>query len=180
MDFIIATLFPEKVNKEINKLKREISKLGPKSELDWPPHLVLRGGFDVPRNQMSELIFGFNRFKKDIKPFKIKMEGFEFIENISEDLWIKSSFSISIKVIKSKELDNLNVKLNEFKLFSESGEEIYTPRVVLANEDLDKSSFERIKTFLKDKKFNRSVDLNNITFILNKNNNPIIYKTLQI
>lgn len=180
---MIAMLFPEKVNKEINKLKREISKLGINAELKSPPHLILRSGFDVPKNQMDEMILGFNKFIKDIRPFQIKLEGFDFIENYSNDPWIKSTFSVTIKVVKTKELEELHNKLNEFKLFSEfnvENDEEYNPCVVLTHKDLEEASFNRIKSYLKDKKINFNLNLDNITFILNRNEDLIIYKTLEI
>lgn len=180
MDYSLVTLFPEKINKEIEKLKRDISKLGPRSGLNTIPYLELRKGFDVPINKVNELIKGFNQFKKRIKPIQIKILDFLYIENISNDPWIKDTFSVSIKVIESKELIDLNNKLNEFKLFSDIKEEDYHPCILLAKEDLDKFSFERVKKFLKEKTFEKTFTLNNITFILNKNNNQIIYKKLRI
>lgn len=180
MDFTICTLFPEKINKEINKLKRDIAKLGPKNELNWPPYLTLRNDFDVPGDRINDLIKGFNKFKKNIRPIQIKIDGFEFIENVSKDPWIKSDFLVSIKVIKSKELETLNLKLNEFKLFSTISKGAYIPRIILAKDDLDKASFERVKAYLKNKKINLSICMNNITFILNKNDNHIIYKKLRL
>jgi hypothetical protein len=183
MDYEIVALFPEKINKDIEKLKREIAKLGPKSEVNIPPFLSLRKGLDVPNEKIDEIISGFSRFIKDIRPIEIKTEGYDFISNISDDPWIKSTFLISLKVIKTKDLDELNNKLNEFRLFGvedKDNEEAYIPRIIVAKDDLDNASFKRVKTFLKDKKIDIRTNIDNITFLLKKSDGYIIYKRFNV
>jgi len=182
MEFSIVTLFNEKVNKDIEKLKREIAKLGPKDGLNLPACIELGMKFEVPTERIDELISKFERFKKDIKPFKVKVNGFEFIENISNDPWIKSTFFIGIKVERSDELKYLNIKLREFKLFSlnEDNEEISTPKIILAENDLDAASYKRVKKFLIKMEFGETILMDNITFILNKDVDKIIYKKLNL
>ncbi len=182
MEFSIVVLFPEKVNKDIEKLKREIAKLGSKDGLNIPSSLELGIKFEVPNERINELISKFDKFKKDIKPIVIKIDGFEFIENISPDPWIKSTFFIGIKVKPSDELDDLHLKLKEFKIFSSNqvDEEIYHPAIILAKHDLDAVSYRRIKKFLEDMSFEETILLDNITFILKKDVDHIIYKKLNL
>jgi hypothetical protein len=182
MEFSIVVLFPEKINKNIEKLKREIVKLGSKDGLNNPSSLELGMVFEVPTERINELIYKFDKFKKDIKPVVIKIDGFEFIENISPDPWIKSTFFIGIKVKHSDELDNLHLKLKEFKIFSlnEEDERIYHPAILLAKDNLDAASYKRVKKFLKDIPFEETITLDNITFILKKDVDYIIYKKLNL
>ncbi|MFA5856595.1 MAG: hypothetical protein WC867_04505 [Candidatus Pacearchaeota archaeon] len=182
MDFSIVYLFKGNLNKEIERLKRDISSFGPKVALEWPSTIELRKGFDIPEEKLKEITSRFKGFIKNIKSFQITLKDFEFIEETSLDKkdCIKNNYFILIKINNSVELNSLKNKLNEFRIDINEDNEDFNPNIKLAFDDLTESSFKKIKSHLKRKKFNNNLYIDNISLLLNKNDKHIIYKSFNL
>ena len=164
--FVIITVPPVKIQKEINKFRKEMSKCGNTFEaLTYPPHITLRTGAVVPKENLDIFFEGFERHIFDtVNPFIIETQGIEGGTYLSGE---EKKYYYYYKIKLSEKLDKLNKNLLQYDLYKKSNKTQFMPHITMAFDDLTIEEFNNIKKEMYDKiksAPNYSWTFNNIGF----------------
>lgn len=154
----VGVVLPKKISNDLFKIQKKISekyKTYHSLESKIGLHFTITHQENVNEKSLKEIEKIVNEISKETRPFKIEIKGIRrFYKNRV----------IYAKVIKSKELNDLNKKLS-YRL-SKFGKirllRLFTPHITLAYKDITKENFKEAFKEFRNKKISYGFQLNKI------------------
>ncbi|MCG8338825.1 MAG: 2'-5' RNA ligase family protein [Proteobacteria bacterium] len=148
--FIVITVPKGVVFRKFSSIIQLIKHVGETyTAASYPPHITLRTGAIVPKQEVDNFIEGFGNHVADWKSFEIETEGIAQEEHLEEG---DSSYFFYYRIKQNKTLDNLHKMLRQYEPYIKSRNKQFHPHLSLAYKDVTRSGYERIKELLRSKK----------------------------
>jgi len=174
-EFSIISYFDNETTKEICNLQKEISEITGSSGAfkNWIPHITVGSGIQVEDSELNKLFEEINSFVENINLIEIKIKDFYFMDD-----WVGSKLGLSPYVVSIQpyEYEELNILVNFFENNIKQKYRVwyeqslpYNPHITIAYADLKKESFEKAKEYLKDRKFEKTIILDNVCLAIKDN-----------
>lgn len=168
--YIVIFLLSGKAKREIDSLKKEISKrFGVGAALAYPPHITLKYPFET--TDIKPLKDFLKKFSKESLKVRLRLRGFGCFDKEIPLKGITKSWNVHVE--KSPEL--LSVRKQIIKkthmlpnLTLNPKDEITRLYVTLAYSDISPQKFRKIGEFLKTKEFSQDILFDNITILMFK------------
>ncbi|WP_420582691.1 2'-5' RNA ligase family protein [Reichenbachiella sp.] len=163
--YFLALIPDEPVLSEVIAFKKEVKeKFNSKGALRSPPHITLHMPFKWRADREDFLIEQLSKFRFDLYPFQVTLDGFDFFE----------PRVVFVDVEKTKVLTQLQKELSDFvrreiNIFNADYKDRgFHPHMTIGFRDLKKAVFPEVKTCFQDRKYQRQFEVSR--FCLLKHN----------
>ncbi|WP_422360401.1 2'-5' RNA ligase family protein [Reichenbachiella sp.] len=153
--YFLALIPDEPVRSEVMAFKEEVKeKFNSKGALRSPPHITLHMPFKWRSDREDQLIELLSRFKFDLYPFQVDLDGFDFFE----------PRVVFVDVDKTEVLTQLQKELSDFvrrelKFFNADYKDRgFHPHMTIGFRDLKKSVFPEVKANYQDRSYQRQFE----------------------
>lgn len=137
--YIIITIPPQHIRREINELRAEISNdTGSKTALMYPPHITMRTGAMVPDEKTDEFITGFDRHLEDARMVEVATGGIKTTTYTKPAG--KTGYLLYYDIHLTRQLEQLHTYLLEYDTFIKRKQPEFHPHLTLAFDDLTQSA----------------------------------------
>lgn len=146
--FIIITVPPDDVGREIDRFRRRVSEVGNTREaLAYPPHVTMRTGAIVPRGEVDSFADRFVQHLTGIQPFRVETDTLHQSAYVSGD---ETRYFVGYGIDRSLELIALHRRLLELVEYRKSADRSFNPHLTIAFHDLSSEGAARVARWIED------------------------------
>jgi 2'-5' RNA ligase len=140
---IIITVPPADVADAIDRIRREVSRIGDTYEaLTYPPHVTLRTGAVVPARDVDRFLARMDTAVAGIEPFTIETDRFEIDEYTARG---RPRYFVGYAIKPHRSLIHLHEQLWTVPEWRKRERSEFRPHLTIAFDDLDENGARRVE-----------------------------------